>query len=84
MTTEERIALIAKLELTRIRIVDAMAAWALQPRTDYELDGQKFSWADHMAGLTSQLREIGKQIDRLSRIRIDWLGVPDTATTMDP
>lgn len=79
MTAVERAALLAKLELTRIRLVDAIAEWALAPKTDYELDGQKFSWGDKMASLTSQLKEINKQIDRLSRIRIDWLGVEPTS-----
>lgn len=75
MATAEQIeARLAALEQARVNIALAIEEATLNPRVDYEVDGQIFSWGKYIESLTSQLLPLDQAIQRLSKYKITWLG----------
>lgn len=63
-----------KLELIRDQLLDALIVATLNPKPDYELEGQIMSWSEYTSGLFDKLQQIENKIERLGEVTISWLG----------
>ena len=63
-----------KLELIRDQLLDALIVATLNPKPDYELEGQIMSWSEYTTGLFDKLQQIENKIERLGEVTITWLG----------
>lgn len=79
MATAEQISIrLAALEQARINLALAIKDATLNPRPEYEIDGQRFLWGDYLQSLNSQLEAIDRAIQRIGNRSITWLGTKKT------